>query len=588
MTKVSSSPPRRSRHPFGVFRIFFATSVPRQITVVTCLLLAGLAEGIGLASLLPVLAISAGDAGGDTSAITRLVVDTMTAVGLPLHLGTLLAVVVGGLWLKSGLTLLAMNYVGYTVAEVATGLRLSLIRKLLDVRWGYFARQPVGRFANAISSEAARAADAYLSVATFSTHVIQATIYLFLALLLSWELSLISLLIGAIIVLSLNNLVRASRRAGRQQTKRTQVLVTRLSDTLVGIKPLKAMARHVRLGRLFAADAHDLNEALRRQVFSRQATRHLQEPILAVFLALAFFTATSYLAMPLAQLIVMGYLLVRTVATIGKAQQSYQIATLSESAYWAMQDTIQEAERQKEVFEGTKIPTLQQGCFFEDVSFAYGQKQVLDRVSLAIPAGKVTAITGSSGAGKTTIADLLLGLYRPDEGQIWIDDTSLGEADILAWRGMVGYVPQEVILFHDTIMANVTLGEPEITREDVQAALEAAGAWDFIAALPDGMDSVVGERGTLLSGGQRQRIAVARALVHKPTLLILDEATSALDPETEAAICRNLKALSVQTGLTILAISHQPAWVREADRVYQIHRGRAVEVHDASAKSLAC
>ncbi len=586
MTTTSSSKSRRPHRPFGVFRIFFATSISRQATVVLCLLLAGIAEGVGLASLLPVLAISTGEAQGGDSAINRVIIDGLDALGLSADLGMLLMIVVGGLWLKAGLTLIAMNYVGYTVAEVATGLRLSLVRTLLDVRWGYFARQPIGRFANAISSEAARASEAYLSVATLITLIIQAVIYLFLALLVSWQLSVLSLLIGVVIVLSLNRLVRMSRKAGRQQTRRTQTLVTRLSDTLVGIKPLKAMARHVRLGKLFAADARDLNDALRRQVFSRQATRNLQEPILAVFLAIAFFSAVTYLAMPLAQLVVMGYLLVRTVAIIGKGQQAYQIANLSESAYWAMHDTIQEAEKEKEVFYGTTVPTLERSCVFEDVSFAFGSKQVLDRVSLSIPAGKITAVTGSSGGGKTTIADLLLGLYQPESGEIRIDDTPLAEADIFAWRNMVGYVPQEVILFHDSIMANVTLGEAEFSRQDVEAALEAAGAWGFIQQLPDGMDSVVGERGTLLSGGQRQRIAVARALIHEPTLLILDEATSALDPETEAAICRNLKEFSARIGLTILAISHQPAWVRAADRVYHLHQGRITELQGASGESL--
>jgi ATP-binding cassette subfamily C protein len=133
------------------------------------------------------------------------------------------------------------------------------------------------------------------------------------------------------------------------------------------------------------------------------------------------------------------------------------------------------------------------------------------------------------------------------------------------------------MLFHDSIFANIALGDPAFDPDAVRASLEAAGAWEFVTQLPDGMDSIVGERGTLLSGGQRQRIAVARAIVHRPKLLILDEATSALDPETELAICTNLKELSRRTGLTILAITHQPAWVEAADRLYRIGDGRVVE-----------
>jgi ATP-binding cassette subfamily C protein len=569
--------PAKPRRRFGTLRIFAATSAGRQATVLGCLLAASLAEGFGLASLLPLLTVASGpDAAANSgSAIHDMVNGALAAVGLPADLLVLLIVVVGGIVLKAALTLFAMNHVGYAVAEIATKLRLQLIQALLEARWGYFARQPVGRFANAISSEASRAGDAYLGVATAIAIAFQAIIFLGLALMLSWKLSLASILIGSVIVLSLNRLVRATKRAGRQQTKYTKELVARLSDALVGIKPLKAMARHARLGRLFAADAQSLNDALKRQVFSRQMTRSLQEPLLALFLAPGFYVAVEHWAMPITDLIVMAIVLGRTVTILGKVQQTFQTAVQAESAYWAIYDTIAEARAEREDPGGTRTPTLADSGVFDGVSFAFGAKQVLLDVSLTVPAGKVTTVTGASGAGKTTIADLLLGLYNPDRGQVRIDGVDLQEIDRQAWRSKVGYVPQEVVLFHDTVLANVTLGEEDLTREDAETALEAAGAAEFIAHLPGGIDSIVGERGTLLSGGQRQRIAVARALVRKPLLLILDEATSALDPETEASICRNLKDLSRRTGLTILAISHQPAWVETADRVYRVE-GRRV------------
>ena len=138
---------------------------------------------------------------------------------------------------------------------------------------------------------------------------------------------------------------------------------------------------------------------------------------------------------------------------------------------------------------------------------------------------------------------------------------------------MIGYVPQETFLFHDTVMANVTIGEPGISRAEAETALRRAGAWDFVAALPDGMDTVVGERGARLSGGQRQRIAIARALVRDPALLILDEATTALDPETEAGIVATVQRLTGK--LTVLSISHQPAMQGAADIVYQLDNGPA-------------
>jgi ATP-binding cassette subfamily C protein len=148
----------------------------------------------------------------------------------------------------------------------------------------------------------------------------------------------------------------------------------------------------------------------------------------------------------------------------------------------------------------------------------------------------------------------------------------------MMWRSMVGYVPQELVLFHDSILANVSLGEPGFTRADVEHALHQAGAWDFVSQRDGGMDHVVGERGAALSGGQRQRIALARALVHRPKLLILDEATSALDPVTEAKIIKNVRELADRDGITVLSISHQPAWMAVADRVIRVQDGWISEV----------
>jgi ATP-binding cassette subfamily C protein len=170
---------------------------------------------------------------------------------------------------------------------------------------------------------------------------------------------------------------------------------------------------------------------------------------------------------------------------------------------------------------------------------------------------------------------LFRSLFEPEQGRVTLDGVPLKEIDIGRWRSQVGYVPQEILLFNDTILANVTLGDPTITEADAIRALETAGAMRFVAELSNGLFTTVGDRGVLLSGGQRQRIALARALVTEPALLILDEATSALDPETEAEICA---AVGRQRGrLTVLAITHQPAWVDLADRVYRIDQGNVLE-----------
>ena len=226
---------------------------------------------------------------------------------------------------------------------------------------------------------------------------------------------------------------------------------------------------------------------------------------------------------------------------------------------------------------------LDQSIEFESVSFAYGEHRILDKVSFSIPAGVITCLVGDSGSGKTTIADLVIGLIQPEAGVIRVDGHDLNALDVHAWRHSIGYVPQENLLLHDSILHNVALGDPSLKREDAETALKLAGAWDFVSRLPDGIDSVVGERGTLLSGGQRQRVMIARALAHHPKLLILDEATSALDPATEAGICATLRSLRGQ--LTILAVSHQSAMADIADEVYRVEAGTLATRHRAAHRT---
>ena len=202
---------------------------------------------------------------------------------------------------------------------------------------------------------------------------------------------------------------------------------------------------------------------------------------------------------------------------------------------------------------------------------------------MSFPSGLITAIVGPSGSGKTTIVDLVIGLLKPQQGEILIDDIPLEQIDVRKWRRMIGYVPQESWLLHDTVLNNVTLGDPELTTEDAIQALRAAGAWDFVQKMTRGLNSTVGERGYKISGGQRQRIALARALVRKPKLLILDEATTALDPESEKGICDSLSQL--RGALTILAISHQAAVLEIADQAYRLQDGAAVQMMEVQSAS---
>jgi ATP-binding cassette subfamily C protein len=556
--------------------------------MLVALLFAGIAEGIGLSVLLPLINIAIrGDTriatGEDTveapNRFEQLATDTLTGMGIEPTLGVLLFIIVLGVTIKSVLLLVANRQVGYTAAQIATDLRLDVLRVILKSRWEYFIHQPVGRLTNSLASEASRSSQAFVSTSTVLTFLIQGCIYGAVALAVSWKAALVAISAGTFIVVVSHSLVRTARRAGKKQTKLLKSLISRLTDTLLSVKPLKAMGQEHLVDKVLAMETNKLNTALRRQVMSSALLNSAQEEMTAIVIALGMFVALVQFQMPLGTVTILAVALGRMLSQFGKVQKQYQKVVMCESAYWSMRDIIEAAQQAEEhVGSGGKQPTLARDIRLERLSFAYEEQPVLDRLSLEIPAGALTTLVGRSGSGKTTIIDLVIGLLKPASGAVLIDGVDLREIDIKAWRHMIGYVPQETILLHDSILHNVALGDPVITEQDVEYALRAAGAWDFVAALPNGMHSTVGERGGRLSGGQRQRIMIARALVHRPKLLILDEATSALDPASEAAIRDTLQQLRGE--LTILAISHQTGLVEAADRVYRLEAGAVTSVED--------
>jgi ATP-binding cassette, subfamily C, bacterial len=565
--------------------VAFSRAYPAQSAMVLgALVLASLFEGLGLTTLLPLLTARVSEAGaGAATGIGGLVTRALAFVGLTPTVGVLLTIVVAGMMLKSVLVLAANRQVGYTVARVATDLRLDFIRSLLAARWEYYLRQPIGALANSLATEATRGAESYLYGATVIAIGIQASVYAIVALLVSWQATLIALAAGVVFVFLLNRLVHVSRRAGAKQTRLLRSLLARLSDNLQSVKPLKAMARENLANTLLEGDTTQLNRALQKDVFSKEALRALQEPMLAILIASGLYVALVRFGMSLASVMLLAFLLVRVLLYMSRMQREYQRMVTCESAYWSMRAAIDSAAGENEHPPEGAVPVLRHAIRFENVGFRYRDAWVLRNVALTIPAGRITALIGPSGAGKTTVIDLVTALLRPQEGEVWIDELPLQRVDWRAWRRMIGYVPQETILLHDSIRNNVTLGDPELTAADAESALRAAGLWDVVVGLPEGPDTIVGERGGKLSGGQRQRVVLARALAHKPKVLILDEATSALDPETEAAICRTLEALRGE--LTIIAISHQSPLVDVADRVYRMGDGAAIVAADSMQRS---
>lgn len=550
--------------------------------MVLLLTLAGLGEGLGIITILPVIETALGSV-DEPSGISLFVVDTLGLFGLDASLPVLLSLIVAAISLKALALWFALNQVGFAVADQMKEWRVRLVRALMAVRWEHFSQEQTGSVASVMTYEVNRAAAAYREACSALSAVLQVIMYAVIALWISWPVALMAGLAGLISLLALRGLNRLAREAGVNHREHVDSLSSRLVDVLQGIKPVKAMAHEERLLPHLRRDAEGLARAEKQLIFTYQTTKMLLEPIAAVLMALGIAVVLRWELVPFATVLVLAFLFYRLLAQLNGILTRYQNVIAGESAYWAMQRMIFRVESEAEITSGsTQIERVSESIVFENVSFSYSDHLVIDDVSLDIPAGSLCALSGPSGQGKSTLADLILGLLRPTSGRIIIDGIPLDEIDLRVWRSHLGYVPQEILLLNDTVLENITLGDPSLSEEDAHRALRAAGAAQFVAALPEGIQTSVGERGSRLSGGQRQRIAIARALIRRPTLLILDEVTSALDPETGRAILSQLEGL--KGSVTMLFISHQDDVQRCADRTFFI-KDRVVETYDSVNKT---
>jgi ATP-binding cassette subfamily C protein len=563
----------------GAVRIVRMHGFARQVPLILAMMVTGFLEGVGVASLFPILSIVTKGQTGAT-ALNEKIEQALAFFHLPADLDVLCLLIAATIWLKALISMIVARALGRTGATIGQDIRRRLLQALVNAKWSYFTIQPVGRFVAAATTEANWASTAFRNALQVIDQSMRTAIFCGLALFMGWKMALVAIGMGVLMGLSLRTLTRAAHLAGRERQRAMRGLVVELNDVLAGFKPLKAMHRHTGLIGELIKDAKRLRKAINGLVITETMSLGLPDLIQTYLLAAGAFLAASILGSPIDQVIVAGLISFQLMGTIARVRRALTQLAQADATYWTLLTTVSDVEKAGERFEGTRTPTLNVGCELRNVSFSYGRGPVLSDVSLQIPAGRITTLVGESGSGKTTIADLLLGLYGPDNGTVTIDGVELRDLDITQWRSMIGYVAQEIILFNDTILANVSLGDREIGEDRVRAALEAAGLGPLLAELPEGLETPIGERGFKLSGGQRQRIALARAMVHQPKLLILDEATSALDPATEAEICATVAAQAGRT--TVLAITHQPSWVERADRIYMVVEGKVRSVDRAT------
>src|SRR5690625_2655971 len=419
---------------YKVLRMFGSAQGATKWKVLLCLILANLVQGIGIAGLVPLITVVSERGNEDPSAASVSLPDGVRSVGFEPRLVILRLIVVGAIVVKSLISLLALRYVGYAVADISTSMRQRLLANLLNARWSYLTQQSLGAMAQTVNQMAVRAGQGFRLSATMLSNGLEAAVYILVGFFVSWELSIVSLALGVLISASLSRYVKQARRAGKKDAGQTNELSSLLSEAFLGIKSLKAMERQADYMSLISRTISRQRKTMRQKVISREKLMNAQEPLLVIFMAAGFYILIEIFAMPIAELLVIGVILQRTVKTLNKLQQQYQQSAEMEGSYDLISEMLRESATQAEERGGGKAPSLEKGARFEKVTFAYpGQETpVLKDLTLDFPARQLTVLTGPSGAGKSTVTDLLLGFQQPQEGKILIDDTPLHDLDLVA------------------------------------------------------------------------------------------------------------------------------------------------------------
>jgi ATP-binding cassette subfamily C protein len=548
--------------------------------VILMLMVAGL-EGAGLlllAPLIEMLGIGGKVPAGRTNSISILI-----RLGVTPSLTTALLVYLGLIVVHSAVSWrrdLASSELQHGFVD---HLRRRLFESIGAAKWEFLAQANSAEFSHALTTDIGRVYGSTQAALQIVTIGVVTLTYAITAVHLSPLLALTSLAMSGLLLLTLQKHRRQAERLGSDLTRTTQRVHGEIAEFLAGLKLAKSSNTEARLSQSFAERLRQSSLSVHHFAQKQASARGVLRIGAAIVLCAFVYFATAVAVLPAASVLALIFIFIRLFPQLSELQHLYErlLHTLpAYAAYVAMRKACMEAA---EPAAGDIAYTLADGIRLEQVTFRplNSELDIIAPLNLTIPAHRTTALVGHSGAGKSTLADLLTGMLAPTSGRILIDDCELH--DRRAWRECVAYVPQDVFLFNSSLRDNVLWTTRTASDAEIWEVLGQASAADFVKALPQGLDTVLGERGLRLSGGERQRLAIARALLGAPLLLVLDEATSALDRENERRIQSTLAALHGH--LTVVVIAHSAATLQGADRIVSLAQGRIVESHDPARLS---
>jgi len=546
--------------------------------------IATLFEILALAMLMPVFQfIQEGGAVGDLAARSdhwRILIEVYGFVGLPVGLPALLATSFLCLLLRQIFIWARLILSALIREEFAHGVRRAGFRRFLRARTDYQEGTARGLVVNDLTAELERACFALLGFVSVAGFVTLGLLYVGFLFFLSWSMTLAALAVVVVALVPLRRLHDRMAETGREVAAAAREVAGFLVERL-------SAARLVRLSGTEAAE-----QTLLERLSARQRDRmrtvgilrsHIEvviEPVVVGIAFLLLYVGVDRFDVAIEMMGLFMLVILRLLPVTKEITKTWQFVLGYLGSLEAVDQRLRDlADAEEPAGGGLPLPALTEGIAFAQVSFAYpgGTAAALDGVDLVLPAGRLTALVGPSGAGKSTLIDLLPRLREPTGGRILIDGRPLADYDRAALRGAISYVPQEPQIFDVTAADHIRYGKADATEAEIEAAARLADAHDFIARLPDGYATRLGEAGVRLSGGQRQRLDLARALVRGAPILILDEPTSNLDADAEDRFRATLARIRAETDMTVVVVGHRLSTVREADQIVVLQAGRVAQ-----------